>query len=401
MTTATNSASRRTLNLLDPAWYQSNPHDDYTWMRSNEPVYRDDANNLWGITRHADLLDVERRSNIFSSSGVYRAVEEPMEINMIAQDDPRHQQQRRLISHRFTPRAVKEHEHYLRETIDELLDAVAATGSMEVVHDLAAQLPSRLTAKLLGYPEEKWADIQRWSERLMRIDSRLVDPEIAEEFFAANFEFATAFTEVFSERKGCPMDDLTSVWSNATIAGEPLPIEAWYHEVGLFISGGAETTRTVISHGLRAFCDHNEQWEMLAAHPERVPGAVEEMLRWVTPLNNFFRTAQSDTVVGGQAINAGDRVILLYPSANRDETVFKDPFTFDVTRHPNPHLAFGNGTHFCVGANLARLELTMLFQSLTSRFTNLRAVTEPDVERNIFARAVRSFNLAFDVRSPA
>ena len=398
MNTTIAAADRRILNLLDPAWYQRDPHDDYTWMRAHEPVYRDDVNQLWGITRHADVLDVERRSQVFSSGGVYRAVPEPMEINMIAQDDPRHQQQRRLISNRFTPRAVKVHEQYLRETIDELLDTAAPNGSMEVVHDLAAQLPSRLTAKLLGYPEEKWSDIQRWSERLMRIDSRLVDPEIAEEFFAANFEFATAFTEVFQERRGCPMDDLASVWSHAEIEGQPLPVEAWYHEVGLFISGGAETTRTVISHGLRAFCDHNDQWEMLAAHPERVPAAVEEMLRWVTPLNNFFRTALTATVVGDTAISAGDRVILLYPSANRDEAVFSDPFNFDVTRHPNPHLAFGNGTHFCVGANLARLELTMLFQSLTARFTNLRAVSEPDVEPNLFARAVRSFHIDFDQR---
>ena len=395
---STTTSPRRSLDLLDPRWYQSGPHDDYTWMRAHEPVYRDTINDLWGITRHADVLDVERRSHVFSSRGVYRAVPEPMEINMIAQDDPRHQQQRRLVANRFTPRAVKVHEQYLRDTIDELLDNVATRGSMEVVHDLAAQLPSRLTAKLLGYPEAKWADIQRWSERLMRIDSRLVDEHIASEFFEANFEFATAFTEVFRERRGCPMDDLASVWSNAVIDGQPLPVEAWYHEVGLFISGGAETTRTVISHGLRTFCDHNDQWEMLAEHPDRVPAAVEELLRWVTPLNNFFRTALADTVVGGQPIAAGERVMLLYPSANRDEAVFTDPFSFNVARHPNPHLAFGNGTHFCVGANLARLELTMLFQALTQRFTNLRPVTEPDVEPNIFARAVRTFDLAFDQR---
>ena len=395
----TTDTDRKQIDLLDPNWYRSNPHDDYTWMRANEPVYRDEANALWGITRHADVLDVERRSQVFSSGGVYRAVPEPLEVNMIAQDDPRHQQQRRLLSNRFTPKAVKtNHEQYLRETIDELLAAVSSQGTMEVVHDLAAQLPCRLTAKLLGYPEEKWADIQRWSERLMRIDMRYRDEQQATEFFEANFEFATAFTEVFTERKGCPMDDLASVWVNGEINGEPLPMEAWYHETGLFISGGAETTRTVISHGLRTFCDHQDQWELLADQPDLVPGAVEEMLRWVTPLNNFFRTANVDTTVGGQAIAAGERVMLLYPSANRDDAIFTDPFTFDVRRHPNPHLAFGNGTHFCVGANLARLELTILFQSLTQRFKNLRVVTEPDVEANIFARAVRRFELAFDPR---
>jgi cholest-4-en-3-one 26-monooxygenase len=395
----TDTTDRRTLDLLDPNWYRTNPHDDYAWMRSHEPVYRDEANGVWGITRHADVLDIERRSQVFSSAGVYRAVPEPLEVNMIAQDDPRHQQQRRLLSNRFTPKAVKtNHDQYLRETITELIDSAAQVGTMEVVHDLAAQLPCRLTAKLLGYPEEKWADIQRWSERLMRIDMRYRDEQQAQEFFEANFEFATAFTEVFTQRKGCPMDDLASVWVNGEIDGEPLPMEAWYHETGLFISGGAETTRTVISHGLRTFCDNQDQWELLAAHPELVPSAVEELLRWVTPLNNFFRMATSDTTVGGQAIRTGERVILLYPSANRDASVFTDPMVFDVRRHPNPHLSFGNGTHFCVGANLARLELTMLFQMLTQRFTNLRVITEPDVEANIFARAVRSFDLAFDLR---
>ncbi len=400
MTTSatTSPTTRPTFDLLDPHWYRRNPHDDYAWMRAHEPVYRDDVNGLWGISRHADVLDIERRSQIFSSAGAYRAVPEPFEVNMIAQDDPRHQQQRRLLSNRFTPRAVLQHETYLRDTINELLDSAAPKGTMEVVHDLAAQLPSRLTAKLLGYPEERWADIQRWSERLMRIDMRYRDAAMAEEFFAANFEFAGAFAQVFDERKRCPMDDLATVWVTSEIAGEPLPEMTWYHETGLFISGGAETTRTVIAHGLRTFCDHQDQWELLAAQPEMVPNAVEELLRWVTPLNNFFRTATADTSVGTQAIAAGDRVILLYPSANRDESVFGDPFTFDVTRTANPHLAFGNGTHFCVGANLARLELTMLFRELTARFTNLRPLTEPDVEPNLFARAVRHFSLAFDTR---
>lgn len=394
---------RPTLDLLDPEWYRRNPHDDYAWMRAHEPVYRDEQNGLWAITRHADVLDVERRSNVFSSQGTYRAVPEAMEIDMIAQDDPRHQQQRRLVANRFTPRAVREQQtNVIRTLVDDLVDAMAAQSvrgeSVEVVEALAAQLPCRLTALLLGYPEERWADIQRWSERLMRIDRRYADAAIAEEFFGANFEFASAFMPIFEARKGCPMDDLASVWVHAQIDGEPLPEMAWYHETGLFISGGAETTRTVIAHGLRAFAEHPDQWELLAAEPARVPQAVEELLRWVTPLNNFFRTALSDTEVGGHPIAAGERVILLYPSANRDAAVFDDPFRFDVTRDPNPHLAFGNGTHFCLGANLARLELTMLFETLTQRFRAPEAVTEPDVEPNIFARAVRTFDVRLTLR---
>ena len=170
------------------------------------------------------------------------------------------------------------------------------------------------------------------------------------------------------------------------------------HEVGLFISGGAETTRTAISHGLRAFVDHPDQWEAMAADPSLVPGAVEEVLRWVTPLNNMFRRAAADDAIGGQPIRRGDRIIMLYPSANRDEAVFADPFTFDIRRNPNPQIAFGFGTHLCVGTHVARTTLTTVFAELSRRITDLRVVTEPDVEPNIFARAVRSFRLGYAVR---
>ncbi len=170
------------------------------------------------------------------------------------------------------------------------------------------------------------------------------------------------------------------------------------HETGLFISGGAETTRTAISRGLRVLADHPDQWEAAAADPALVPGLVEEVIRWVTPLNNFFRSAARDTTIGEQRIASGDRMCLVYPSANRDELVFDDPFRFDIRRTPNRHVAFGYGTHFCLGVNLARTELRMLFGALTQRLTNLRVVTEPDIEPNIFAGAVRSFRLAFDAR---
>ena len=162
------------------------------------------------------------------------------------------------------------------------------------------------------------------------------------------------------------------------------------HETGLFIAGGAETTRTVIARGLAILAEHPDQWEAAAADPALVPGLVEEVIRWVTPLNNMFRRVLTDDHIGDQPVQAGDRVMLAYPSANRDEAVFDEPFRFDIRRDPNPHLAFGQGTHFCVGANLARLELRLLFGALTQRWTNLRVITPPDIEPNIFAGAVRS-----------
>jgi cytochrome P450 family 142 subfamily A polypeptide 1 len=217
----------------------------------------------------------------------------------------------------------------------------------------------------------------------------------------AIMEFNGDLTEMIAERKGCPVhpdSDLVAVWANAEIDGVGLDAETIMHETGLFISGGAETTRTVVSRGLRTFCDHNDQWEAMAADPSLMPGAVDELVRWVTPLNNFFRTAVTDTTVGDQAIAAGDRMILLYPSANRDDAVFTDPDTFDITRTPNPHLGFGFGTHFCLGASLARFELGLLFTELTRRITNLRVVHEVEPERNMFASSVTSFTLGFDWR---
>ncbi|HET7722363.1 MAG TPA: cytochrome P450, partial [Acidimicrobiales bacterium] len=162
--------------------------------------------------------------------------------------------------------------------------------------------------------------------------------------------------------------------------------------------GGAETTRTAIARGLAVLADHPDQWEAAAADPALVPGLVEEVIRWVTPLNNMFRRVLSDDHIGAQAVSEGDRVMLAYPSANRDESVFDDPFRFDIRRDPNPHVAFGQGTHFCLGANLARLELRVLFGKLTRSWTNLRVLDGPDIEPNIFAGVVRSMRLAFDRR---
>jgi len=189
-----------------------------------------------------------------------------------------------------------------------------------------------------------------------------------------------------------------SIWANAELGGGPMDTSVLVQETGLFISGGAETTRTVIARGLYELTRHPAAWEAMAAGTDAIPAAVEEIIRWVTPLNNMFRTATRDAQIAGTAVRQGDRVILLYPSANRDESVFDDPYAFDIARQPNPHVAFGFGTHFCLGASLARLELRTLFTHLARRITNLRILTEPDIEPNIFVGAVRSFRLGFDRR---
>jgi cholest-4-en-3-one 26-monooxygenase len=398
-TTADTAADRLVVDLLDPDLYRRNPHDVWTWMRANEPVYRDRRNGLWGVTRHADLMDVERRSTIFVSGTGYRAIWAPDEVNMIAQDDPRHRKQRMLVQPAFTRSSVAGRLEELQELTDELVDAFIGGGEFEVVERLAGQLPARLTCRLLGYPEEMWPQLKSWSERLMRIDMRERDGQTFTEFIDANLEFMFALAPIIEERRGCPAHDLVSTWANAEIDGAQLSAETIVHEVGLFISGGAETTRTAISHGLRAFADHPDQWEAMAADPDLVPGAVEEVLRWVTPLNNMFRRAAVDARIGDQPVRRGDRIVLLYPSANRDETAFVDPFRFDIRRNPNPQVSFGFGTHMCIGNNLARATLATVLRTLSAKVTDLEVLEEPDVEPNIFARAVRSFRLGFRARS--
>jgi cytochrome P450 family 142 subfamily A polypeptide 1 len=279
------------------------------------------------------------------------------------------------------------------DLVDAAVDEHERNGAVEVVDALAAQLQCRVTGELIGFGQERWREVRSWSERQMRIDRRYVEESVLEDLTNSITEWAMVMQEVLPERMANPQDDLFTDWLRSGM--DP---RVMVQETGLLIAGGAETTRTVIAHGLRAFVDHPDQWEALAQDPEAVVPAVEELIRFVTPLNNMFRIAGVDTELAGTAISAGDRVALVYPAANRDPAVFTQPNKFDITRNPNPHLSFGHGTHFCLGANLARLELRLLFGELAKRITNLRAVSEPAVEPNIFARAVTRFDLGFDLR---
>ncbi len=391
------------VDLLDPELWQSNPHDLWARLRTGSPVYHDKRNGLFGLTRHADLLTAERRADIFPSAHSYRAIPAREEMNMIAQDDPGHRAQRMLVQRFFAPGAVARREPEVRAIVTELIDAGLQRGSMEVVHDLAGQLPARLTCRLMGFPEDLWPKLMQWSERLMRTDMHQRDGHTAVEFMTANMElFEVTNAQVVSRRRAGgtteTASDLLGAWAHARIGGSPLDMRTIYHESGLFVSGGSETTRTTIAHGLRVLIDHPEHWDALAANRSLIPGAVEEIFRWVTPLNNFFRVCVVPTELSGTRINPGDRVIMIYPSANRDETVFEDPFRFDIRRTPNHHLSFGNGPHMCVGAPLARLTMRVLLEELTRRVERMRVVSEPDVEANIFARAVRQFDIALTPR---
>jgi len=385
-------------SLLDPNWWQGDPQDSYRALLATPGLHRDEASGIWCVARHGDVMTVERDPATFSSKEHYRLEPSPGEATMIAQDDPGHLAQRRIINRRFTPRATREHADHYQQLVASLVDQAIAghrlDGSVEVVDAWAAQLPCRVTAELIGFGQERWREVKSWSERQMRIDRRFAEPELLDDLHASIEEWAAVMQELLPDRAVAPKDDLFSDWLGAGMDGLTM-----VQETGLMIAGGAETTRTVIAHGLRVLVDHPEAWEAMATEPAVVVTAVEEMIRWVTPLNNMFRRVTADTELAGTRLQAGDRVVLIYPAANRDPAVFTDPDRFDVFRDPNPHVAFGHGTHFCLGANLARIELRLLFEELTSRITNLRVVNEPDIEPNIFARAVRSFGLDFDVRA--
>jgi cholest-4-en-3-one 26-monooxygenase len=391
-------SGRPEADLLDPAFYVGDPHPAYRWMREHEPVYRDGKNALWGITRIEDLREVERDAARFVSSRGYRAIHVPNETSMISKDDPAHAEQRRLVSARFTKRAVAQREAEIRDVVVRAIERQRPFGSMEVVNALAARIPATLTARLLGFPDHTWRLLDDWSARLMRVDMTLRDLAVLTDSRQAMIDLGELAAEVLAERRREPRDDLMSIWAHAELGGKPMDFETIWFELGLVVPGGVDTTRTTISRSLILLAERPDLFDRMVRDPACIPAAVEELLRFITPLNNMFRTAAADGAVGGQAIRRGDRLCLLYASANRDETAFERPDELDFDRRSNAHVAFGLGTHFCLGANLARLTLRVFFEELTRRLADLRAVAPPRYEANVFIKGVERFDLAFRAR---
>jgi cytochrome P450 family 142 subfamily A polypeptide 1 len=391
------NGERPDIDLLDPTFHVGDPHPTYRQLRRHAPLVRD-RNGIWCVTRMDHVRHVERRADLFVSSRGYRSVWVPTETSMISKDDPHHSRQRKLVADRFTPRAVTLLEPIVREVVQDSLDAAAHTTQFEVVDTVAARVPSILTCRLLGWPDSQWREVRSLSERLMRVDTMATDPAHLSDAIRAVNEIGALTAASVAERRACPADDLLTRWSTAELGGCPMSIDDIVSELGLVIPGGAETTRTTLSRTLVLFSERNDLWEHLAADSARIPTAVEELFRWITPLNNMFRTAPADTTIDGAEINAGERLALIYPSANRDELVFDDPDDVRLDRDPNPHIAFGFGTHFCLGAHLARLTLRIALEELVARYTNLRPVAPPTYEANIFVKAVERYDLAFDCR---
>jgi cytochrome P450 family 142 subfamily A polypeptide 1 len=292
---------------------------------------------------------------------------------MINMDPPQHVLRRRIISAGFTQRRVQDHEPFLRRKVRELLGAVAARGACDFVRDIATPLPMYMIGELMGLPEADHDTLLHWSDLFATGDA-----ENAEQVRDAVIGYAAYIKGIIAARRGANAEDLVSLAVNAVVDGERLSEDDLIFETMLVLVGGDETTRHVISGGLAALLDNPAQLRKLRANPRLVPSAVEEMLRWVTPIQNMNRTATRDAELRGQKIRAGDRMLLLYPSANRDETVFARPFEFDIERKPNDHVAFGGfGRHHCLGAQLARLELRVLFEELLAAWTHVE-LAEPE-----------------------
>jgi cytochrome P450 family 142 subfamily A polypeptide 1 len=388
-----------TIDLLDGDFYVDDPYPTYAWMRENAPVYWDPVNELWGISRYDDIVDVEKRKDVFINSdqakGGYRP-NIPADPAIIGLDDPLHHQRRNLVSRRFTPRAVAAREGHVRGTVTSLLDAVEARGGVsEIVGDLAAPLPAMTIAWLLGFPEDRWPDLKDWSERTIALGGgpRYFDPD----GMAAAMEFAQAAADLHGEKSRCPADDIMSIWSQASVDGEPVTIDTVISDCLLLLDGGAETTRTVIARTMLLLIAHPEQWDLLRDGAD-LGLATEEFIRYVTPIHNMCRVANADTHVGEQAIQAGQQLVLMYSAANRDPAHFADPERFDVTRQPNNHIAFGFGTHFCLGAALARMEIRVFFEELVRRVRSMRLVpgTQPEEMPNAFVYGLRSAHVELD-----
>ncbi|MYW00342.1 cytochrome P450 [Streptomyces sp. SID3343] len=390
--TTTPATARPTLDLLDGDWYANDPYADYAWFREHEPVAWDAGNELWGIFRHFDLKDVEARSEHFVNSdrkkGGYRP-NLPADPAIIGLDNPLHNQRRKLVSKWFTPRGVREWEAHVRETCVEILDAAVAKGTVEVVGDLASVLPAKMIGRLLGFPDDDWPKLRDWSERTIALGG---GPRyFSADGKAAATEFITSALGLYESKKACPADDVMSVWTKARIDGEPVGPGDVASDCLLLLDGGAETTRTVIARTFLYLIEHPDQWDLLRAGAD-LAVATEEFIRYTTPIHNMCRVAVGDQRVGDTVIPDGHQVVLMYASANRDTAVFAEPERFDVTRTPNDHITFGFGTHFCLGAPLARLEIRVFFEELLKRVRAIRLVPGSAVEQmpNAFVYGIRA-----------
>jgi cholest-4-en-3-one 26-monooxygenase len=397
------------IDLLDrDRFTQGIPHEWFTFLRNEAPVYKHaepDGPGFWVVTKYADVVAVGRDGHTYSSDqkrgGV--VVLEDVQANdfeqggnlMLTMDAPEHTRYRKLVNRGFTPRQIGALEDRIREQANRILDEVIEQGTSDFVVDVAAELPLQVIAEMLGVPQEDRHKLFEWSNRMIGSE----DPEYIvsdEEVQNAQIEMFMYANALAAERREMPRDDIVSTLLDAEVDGDTLS-EMDFNLFFLLIAvAGNETTRNSISHGIRAFCDHPDQYQALVKDPTLAHSATEEIVRWASPVMYFRRNVTKDTVLRGQQLKAGDKVSIWYVSANRDEEIFDDPFTFDIQRSPNEHVGFGGGgPHHCLGANLARMEIYVLLEEMARRIPSIELAGDVQPLRSNFIGGIKHMPVKF------
>lgn len=363
------------------SFLDGHPWDQYAWLRANAPVYRHPdaggAGFFWALTRYEDVRSVSRHHQLFSSYERGVMVGEPSDEELLAQrlmmlnmDPPQHERYRRLVSRGFTPRQAQLMKDRIETLAREIVDDVAMKGECDLVADAAGRLPSGLIAELMGIPRSDGERLYELTEIMHTTDPSVVTPERQMEAVGEMLMYAAG---VAAEKRSRPADDIASTLVQASVDGDSLTDDEFQWFFLLLVNAGGDTTRNLVTSGMQLLFEHPKERERLAGNLDGLLGtAVEEMLRYTSPVSHFRRTAMADTDIRGQEIAAGDKVVIFYGAANRDEEVFIDPDSFDVGRDPNPHLAFGGGgAHLCLGMHVARVEIAALVRELLSRLPDL------------------------------
>ncbi len=373
--------------------------DEHAYYLAGEEVLAAGP-GYWSITRHADIVEASRRADLFCSGHGATITDMPTEFSeffgsMLALDDPRHARLRRLVSSGFTPRTLARVEEQVARVATEIVDDLANRGECDFVTDAAARLPLQIICEMMGIPKSLHAEVLDHSNIVLSAGDPEYVPKgtnVLEAILVAGAGLADIMTELAEKRRVEPAEDITSALVHAEIDGERLSEAEMASFFILLCTAGNETTRNAISHGLWALTDHPEQRRVWLEDFETVtPTAIEEIVRWATPVLQFRRTVTTDgATLGDHVFSAGDKVVMWYYSANRDEDVFDDPHRFDVRRNPNNHIGFGGpGPHFCLGAHLARREIGVMFRELLGRFPNVRATAEPERLRSNFINGIK------------
>jgi cholest-4-en-3-one 26-monooxygenase len=398
------------IDLLDrDRFMRGVPHEWFTFLRREAPVYKHpepDGPGFWVITKYDDVVAVGRDGQTFSSDqkrgGVVMLEGRPEDYQfesggnlMLTMDAPEHTRYRKLVNRGFTPRQMRMLEPHLRELANGIIDTVIERGECDFVVDVAAELPLQVIAEMIGVPQEDRHKLFEWSNRMIGSE----DPEYivsAEEVQGAQIEMFMYASQLAQDRRANPRDDIVTALLNAEVDGDTLTEMDFNLFFLLLAVAGNETTRNSISHGIHAFCDNPDQYQMLVGDPSLAASATEEIVRWASPVMYFRRNVTRDTELGGQALKEGDKVSIWYISANRDEDVFDEPFRFDITRQPNEHVGFGGGgPHHCLGANLARMEIQLLLEEMARRIPSIERTGEPKPLRSNFIAGIKHMPVKF------